>query len=153
MAFRHRGCVRACPGLEVVGVRCALRVGTDEPTWGHRESGYYRQTLIWSRPGLPSNFRALTRPLTRLSVNAPKRRDAFSTPAFYRHGEEVRVLHRTADGYGVCKYVSWTSVSLEPPRRKKVCTRHTCAYVERARVSICARVNRVDWASRRALEG
>lgn len=86
--FRH-GCVRACPGLEVVGVRCALRVGTDEPTWGHRESGYYRQTLIWSRPGLPSNFRALTRPLTRLSVNAPKRRDAFSTPAFYRHGEEL----------------------------------------------------------------
>lgn len=61
-----------------------------------RESGYYRQTLIWSRPGLPSNFRALTRPLTRLSVNAPKRRDAFSTPAFYRHEE----LH----GLRVCTY-------------------------------------------------
>lgn len=60
-----------------------------------RESGYYRQTLIWSRPGLPSNFRALTRPLTRLSVNAPKRRDAFSTPAFYRHGERALRAPRT----------------------------------------------------------
>lgn len=85
-------CARVPRTLEVVGVRCALRVGTDEPTWGHRESGYYRQTLIWPRPGLPSNFRALTRPLTRLSVNAPKRRDAFSTPAFYRHGEQLRVV-------------------------------------------------------------
>lgn len=42
-----------------------------------RGSGYYRQTLIWPRSGLPSNFQALTRPLTRSSVNAPKRRDAY----------------------------------------------------------------------------
>lgn len=84
------GCVRAC--LDSRGCwRLVARLGwvpsrrTD--MGAPRESGYYRQTLIWSRPGLPSNFRALTRPLTRLSVNAPKRRDAFSTPAFYRHGE------------------------------------------------------------------
>lgn len=72
----------------------ALRVGTEArrtDMGAPRESGYYRQTLIWSRPGLPSNFRALTRPLTRLSVNAPKRRDAFSTPAFYRHGGLYRL--------------------------------------------------------------
>jgi len=48
----------------------------ESETENARGSGYYRQTLIWLRPGLPSNFRALTRPLTRLSVNAPKRRDA-----------------------------------------------------------------------------
>lgn len=155
--FRH-GCARACPGLEVVGVGCALRVGTGQPTWGHRESGYYRQTLIWPRPGLPSNFRALTRPLTRLSVNAPKRRDAFSTPAFYRHGEQLRVLRRVQPtAMYVSMYVSWTSVSLSLSlslealgERRFVRDTHVRS---KSAVSIRARVNRVDWASSRVLEG
>lgn len=109
---RTHTCTRAFSrsSLLRLGYRIPGRRGYSEEKKGERKgetkrererggsSGYYRQTLIWPWSGLPSNFRALTRPLTRLSVNAPKRRDAYiRRPRFPTWQRLVRVSRDRRD--------------------------------------------------------